>query len=217
MLDALTVLAFGFGLGLTLAAPPGPIMALSAERLVHRGYLAGFLVILGAIVADATHLLLVALGVIPLVTRVPGLLALLTLAGALLLLYFAYGAWRTARRPPAGRDLAEAPPPKSRLLRFIRGGFATGYVLAITSPFNIAWWLSVGGPLMSNHGWVLFLGFFAALFGYSLFFLAVVQWASGRVKGIVTVVSYTSAVLLALFALRLIYTGVTDVWEVWTG
>ncbi|HWG91012.1 MAG TPA: LysE family translocator [Candidatus Thermoplasmatota archaeon] len=205
MLDGPLALALGTGflLGLSLAAPPGPIMALASERTVHRGFWPGFQVVCGAITADATHGALVAFGVAPALQSVPTLLTALTLFGALFMGYLAWGAWRTARNPPPLGDTPE--PPRKGLARFLRAGFHIGYVLALTSPFNIVWWLSAGTGLAAESGPWVFVGFFAALFAYGLVFLGLIRVAAGRVKGVVAGVSYASALLLGLFALRLVY------------
>lgn len=209
MLDVAWSMLLGAGIGLSLAAPPGPITALSAERAAHRGFGPGYAVMGGAIVADGTHLLLVLLGIIPLVERVAGLLTILTLAGGLLMLWFAWGSWKVARAPPAASELVDAPPPSHRLLRFIRGGFATGYAIAITSPYNFAWWLGVGTRLVTDHGGWVFVGFFAGLFAYAAVFVGFIRVAASRVRGLVRIVSYASAVLLAAFGARLLYVALS--------
>lgn len=214
MLELLVSVLIGAGIGLSLAAPPGPITALAAERAVHRGFWPGYAVILGAITADGTHLVLVALGIIPVAERVPFLLQGLTLAGALLMLWFAWGAWRTARAPPAAEQLVERGEPKGRLVGFVRGGFATGYAIAISSPYNIAWWLGVGTSLVGDYGGWVFVGFFGGLLVYGVVFLEAIRFATGRVKGFVAVVSYGSAVALAGFGLWLLYTGLREVLQV---
>lgn len=203
-LDAHPVL-LGVALGLSLAVPPGPIMALAADRAVHRGYWPGVSVCLGAIGGDALLALLMAFGVVQLLAAVPVFAALLTLGGAGLMAFFAWGAWRTARRPPELGAHVE----RSGLIGRVPG-WAAGFVLAVTSPFNFGWWIGTGTSLFRDYGPTIFVGFFAALFGWVFLFIALLVWTHRRVKGLVRVVSYASAVLLALFALLLLWTGAAD-------
>lgn len=203
-----TVLALGFGLGVSLAAPPGPILVLSADRAVHRSFMAGFVVVAGAILGDATHALLMGFGVLPLITRVTYLPEALALAGGGLLLFFAWGAWQKARRPP---DLAHAADTDDHgwgaRYGWVVGGLAAGYLFALTSPFNIAWWLSAGTTLFRDYGNPVFYGFFLGLVVVAGGYVALVRWASTRVKGVVTGVSYASAFLLAGFGLLVVWKG----------
>lgn len=208
MADALAVLALGFGLGLSLAAPPGPIAALAAERTVHRGFLPGVVVMLGATTGDGTHALLMALGVMPLIGGLPVVRALLTVGGAVLMAWFAWGAWRTARRPP--RDLgSSAPAEGGRFARMglLPGGFVAGYVLALTSPYNFAWWLGAGTTLFQDYGALVFASFFAGILVWCFVWAGIFVAARGRVRGLVKGVSYASTVFLGAFALRLLFSG----------
>lgn len=202
-----TVLALGFALGASLAAPPGPILVLSADRTVHRGFWAGLIVPIGAILGDATHALLMGYGVLPLVARVPHLLDLFAVGGALLLLFFARDAWQKARRPP---DLAHAEGDDhgwSARHGILLGGLAAGYIFALSSPFNIGWWLSVGATLFQDHGPAVFVGFFAGLFVVVLAYVGGIRFAATRITWAVKAVSYTSAVLLVAFAGLVLWTG----------
>lgn len=200
-------LALGFVLGLSLAAPPGPILALAADRAAHRGWWPGTIVALGATTGDAILCVLMGVGVVALLAGFPVLRVALTLLGAALMVFFAFGAWRTARRPPRLGEHVES------RWSGLWGGYATGLVLALTSPFNFGWWLGAGTTLFRDYGAVVFVGFFAALVSFSLTFTALVVWMGSRVRGVVKAISYASAVLLALFALLLAYSGVTAALE----
>lgn len=194
-----SVLALGFGLGLSLAAPPGPILALSAQRTVAQGFWPGLAVPLGASAGDGTYAVLMGAGMIRLLEGRETLQAILTLLGAVIMVFFAYSAWKGARRPP----LLEAKPGATsgeRERPLLAAGFLAGYTLALTSPYNLGWWLGAGTTLFADHGVTVFLGFFSALVAFSVAFVALVRWASGRVRGIVSLVSYASAFLLLAFA-----------------
>ena len=137
-----TVVA-GVVFGVALAAPPGPMNAIIAEESVVRGWLAGFTAGLGAMTADACFFLLALVGVVTVVQERPTLQGLMILAGGGLMLYFAYGAVGDAKAQlRSGTDTsADGDPATGR-------GFQKAFVLALTNPYQIAFWLTVGVGLL---------------------------------------------------------------------
>jgi threonine/homoserine/homoserine lactone efflux protein len=140
-LSQLAALAgYGFLLGWSVAWPPGPINA----EMIRRGLAAGFrpaaAVGLGACSGDALWAILVMAGVglvIGAKTRfglgIVSALLLLILAG--LFLAAAWRAWRT-------RESASDTP--SQIVAS-RRGYVLGFGMALTSPWNLAFWLAVMG------------------------------------------------------------------------
>ncbi len=137
----------GFLLGWSVAWPPGPINAEIARRCLARGFWAGFGLLVGACCGDALWALLVAFGVGALFTIPPLRLALGVLSVVLLLVLagvFLRGAWRELR--------AAAPPPAARF-DGTRASFLLGLTMALTSPWNVAFWLAaMGRPEMAHSG-----------------------------------------------------------------
>ncbi len=147
-MNASTLALFGYGflLGWSVAWPPGPINAEIARRCLARGFWAGYGLILGATTGDVIWALVVVLG-IGVVLRGPAMHALLggLSVGLLLFLGFTFlrGAWRSLRG-----DAAPA-------ARFDggRASYLLGLTLALTSPWNMAFWLAaIGRPEMSAQG-----------------------------------------------------------------
>jgi len=137
----LATVAVGAVFGLALAAPPGPMNAVIAEESVLRGRLAGFRAGLGAATADVIFLALAYVGVVAVVESFPLLRAVMVAAGGLLMCYFAVGAARGARasfRPTSGDEPS------------IEGGkgFQKALVLALTNPYQVLFWLTVGVGLL---------------------------------------------------------------------
>ena len=132
-----------------MAWPPGPINAEIARRCLARGFRAGFWLLLGACSGDALWALLVALGVGAVFTGAAMHRLLGVVSVALLLALaavFLRGAWRDLRAPPA------RPPPR-RASTSTRAGFLLGASMALTSPWNVAFWLAaVGRPEMTRYG-----------------------------------------------------------------
>src|SRR2546427_5838783 len=82
-----TVLA-GLGIGLSLAAPPGPVNAIIASQTVTRSWRAGFLVGIGATTADSIFLA-VSIVAHSVVASIQGWIPIIALLGAGVLAYFA--------------------------------------------------------------------------------------------------------------------------------
>jgi threonine/homoserine/homoserine lactone efflux protein len=141
---SLLALAFyGLVLGWSVAWPPGPINAEIIRRGLARGFWPACAVGLGASAGDALWALLVVLGAGVLFTSGVARLVLAVVSTLLLLvlaLIFLRGAARSYAAWRAGE--AVAPP---RTFDSTRAGFALGLGLALSSPWNIAFWLAVIG------------------------------------------------------------------------
>lgn len=140
----LATVASGLLLGWSVAWPPGPINAEMIRRALARGFWPAYALGLGACSGDFLWALGVALGAGAL-ADVPGVRPALGAISFTLLLFLAWtflsGAWRGWRRMRAG--LAQ-PTPAGRL-ETAHGGYLLGLTMALTSPWNIAFWLAVIG------------------------------------------------------------------------
>ncbi len=140
----LATVASGLLLGWSVAWPPGPINAEMIRRALARGFWPAYSVGLGACSGDFLWALGVALGAGAL-ADVPGVRPALAGISLTLLLYLAWtflsGAWASWRRMRAGGP-AEAP---AQRFETARGGYLLGLSMALSSPWNIAFWLAVIG------------------------------------------------------------------------
>ena len=222
-MGVLTTLGAGAVFGLALAAPPGPMNAIIAEESVVRGWVAGFRAGLGAMSADAAFLVLAFFGVVAFVESLPLLRAAMVGVGGLLMLYFAYGAATDAEATFRG-DGESAGDSK---------GFRKAFVLALTNPYQILFWLTVGVGLLepgtidllaeavgeSFHGLVvvrtgspaLVLGMFGGIVLWITGFPAALVAAERRVARLAPVVAYLSAAVLAGFGVFFLYDAVSAV------
>jgi threonine/homoserine/homoserine lactone efflux protein len=198
----------GMVFGLALAAPPGPMNAVIATESVLRGWGAGFRAGLGAMVADVCFFLLALVGLVAFVQQSPDVRTGLFVAGGLLMIYFAYGAVRSARSF-VDDELEEGK------------GFRKAFVLALTNPFQIAFWLTVGvgwlepgqldvlaplpvvGPSLAGRAVVqtgepaIIVGLFAGVVVWILGFPAALVSARRRVESVAPLVAWLSAAVLA--------------------
>jgi len=178
-------LVAGAVFGLALAAPPGPMNAVIAEESVLRGWLAGFTAGLGAMTADFVFFVLSLLGVVAFLDSAPTVRAVMVGVGGLLMLYFAYGAVQDVqgtflsvadgeRTDDEGSDGV----PGTR-------GFRKALLLALTNPYQILFWLTVGVGLLQPG---------------RLDVLAVLPVVGTDLAGVLVVRTGSPALLVGLFA-----------------
>ena len=136
----LVSLAAGVAFGLALAAPPGPMNAVIAEETAVHGFAAGARAGLGAMTADALFLVATLLGLVGVVERVPAVRGAIVGVGGVVMLYFAYGAAQSARATGGFAD--EASVGDSR-------GFRRAFLLAVTNPYQVIFWLTAGVALLA--------------------------------------------------------------------
>jgi threonine/homoserine/homoserine lactone efflux protein len=134
LLTAIAGILFGFA----LAAPPGPMNAIIAEESVRRGWTAGFRAGLGAMTADFVFFLLSLGGLVTIVEAAPQLRAGMVATGGFLMLYFGYDALTNLGDTLTAEESDE-----------LNRGFLKAFVLAITNPYQILFWLTVGVGLLS--------------------------------------------------------------------
>jgi threonine/homoserine/homoserine lactone efflux protein len=220
--NVVVTLLAGIVFGLALAAPPGPMNAIIAEESVVRGWLAGFKAGLGAMTADAIFFVLAALGVVAFVEQFPALRAVMVGVGGVLMLYFAYGAAqdvRTTFRPGVTDGAGDETDPR------VGTGFRKAFVLALTNPYQVLFWLTIGvgllepgtldvlaqtpyvgadlaGLLVVETGSpALVVGFFGGILCWVTGFPAALVTAERRVNAFAPVVAGVSAAVLAGFGL----------------
>jgi threonine/homoserine/homoserine lactone efflux protein len=145
----------GFVLGWSVAWPPGPVNAEMLRRSVipHAsggGFWAAWQLGLGACTGDFLWALAVMTGAGTLLNT-PRVRQILAVISFLLLLFlagmFALGAWRSARASRSNA-FAGSDPGKGRRMTG-RRGYLLGFTLALTSPWNLGFWLAVIGGQQS--------------------------------------------------------------------
>jgi threonine/homoserine/homoserine lactone efflux protein len=219
VLDAVVTLGAGVVFGLALAAPPGPMNAVIAEESVVRGWVAGFRAGLGAMSADIVFFVLALAGVVTVIERYPDLRAAMVTVGGVLMLYFAVDAARSTGATLAGETTTGG------------RGFSKAFVLALTNPYQILFWLTVGiglldsgeldvlahlpavgealaGTLVVQTGSVaLVAGLFGGVLVWIVGFPAALVAAGRRVDAAVPLVAAVSALVLAGFGLLFLWDG----------
>jgi putative LysE/RhtB family amino acid efflux pump len=149
--------ATGFGLGLAIAMPVGPISLLCIQQALTRGFGAGVAAGLGVALADASYGAVAAFGLTAITNELVNLQVPLRVLGVLAMLWLAWRIWRDADAP---KHLAPG----------ARSGAATTaqlFVLTIANPMTILTFLALfvgaGVGLTASYAYsaALTLGVFA--------------------------------------------------------
>jgi threonine/homoserine/homoserine lactone efflux protein len=194
---ALVLFAQSLLIGLSIAAPVGPIGLLTIQRTLALGPAAGLATGLGAAVADAMYGAIGAFGVTALIAWLTGARPVLAVAGGAFMLWLAWTTWRA----PVTERAADAGSARN-LLRCFGGTF----VLTLSNPATILSFIAVfgalAGRLQAGSPWPMIAG---VLVGSALWWLFLAT-AGGRLRERFDRrwrrrVNQLSAGLLAAFAL----------------
>jgi threonine/homoserine/homoserine lactone efflux protein len=223
MADVVVSTGAGVVFGLALAAPPGPMNAVIAEESVLRGWTAGFRAGLGAMSADAVFFVLSLVGVVAFVDQFPTVRGLMIGVGGVLMLYFAYGAASELGATFEPSDETVADGGETDETDETGAGFRKAFLLAITNPYQILFWLTIGVALLESGQFdvlaqtpyvggdlagilvvekgspALVAGFFGGILVWITGFPAALVTAERRVERFAPVVTALSALVLAAF------------------
>jgi threonine/homoserine/homoserine lactone efflux protein len=195
-------------LGLTLAAPIGPVNVEIIKRGLNSGFRQAFLTGAGAMCADATYLTLIFFGLTSFLNNT-FITNFLGTAGSFILIYLSAMSVRDFFKKAAAAD--------DRQRRIFKYSFVAGFALAISSPMTIVWWTGVFGALMASQGRIqtslaAFLSCLSILLGCFLwvFFLAAaLHWGKKIINEQLTrLVSLIAGLFLTGFGIYFIFSDV---------
>lgn len=141
----LPLLLKGFLLGWSVAWPPGPITAEMLRRGLTRGFWSAWSVGAGASTGDFLWAMAVALGAGALLSGMPAFRPVFGAVSVALLLFLAWTFGKGARRDWRRRGVRSPQAVPAGRFDSSRGGFLLGLTAALTSPWNLAFWLAVMG------------------------------------------------------------------------
>ncbi len=194
---------FAISLGLGAGIAPGPLSSLVIQESLRNGWKSGACVALAPPVADvlAVGLVLVVLHQLP-----PASFSVLSLMGGC---YVCFLGGETLRTPAAMR-LAEEGAGNVWL------SFRKGLLVNLLNPHPYIFWLTVGGPLVTDNArhaaWLpivaFLLGFYGCLVGSKVLIAVLVHGGRARLQGTgYRLALRLSGVALLLFGLLLIWDG----------
>ena len=183
-------------IGLSIAAPVGPIGLLCIQRTVDHGPRVGLATGLGAAAADAIYGAVGAFGVTALITLLTDARSMLASGGALFLLWLAWSAWHAAE--PKHAAVAKGG---------VKGWHAFGgtFLLTLSNPTTILSFIAVFSSLAGNASEASPIWMIAGVFIGSAAWWFLVVGIVGRFRGRLQAAQLRwlrrgSAVLLAGFA-----------------
>lgn len=127
-----------FSILLVGASSPGPAVAMIMGLSVSQGRAAALISCAGIATGSATINILTILGVGLILSQAAWAMMALKLVGSAYLTYLAYGAFKKAIHPPKVT-------PMEMLRQSTRALFTKGYLLQVTNPKAIAFWLAIAG------------------------------------------------------------------------
>jgi len=187
-------------LGISVAAPPGPVNAAAAYQ-VTKSWFAALTTLLGATTADAIFFALTYYGVTRLIAS-GEIRDLLFLAGGFLLLYLAVVTFRSARREESRQQNRRAGAP-----------YILGLTIGLSNPFQLAWWIAVGVGMVTTFGLSIIAGFFAGIITWTISYSSLLREGIRRYRAIYPYVVYASAALLLGFAVWFLVTAASSIFR----
>ncbi|MEC0267687.1 LysE family transporter [Paenibacillus anseongense] len=127
-------------LGLSLSAPIGPINAAMLDRGIKRGFVHAWMVGAGGMLADVIMIVLIYFGLVHFLTT-PFMKTFLWLFGCFVLLYTGIESVISAGKLKTEGYKSEETLAKS---------FFTGFLMAISSPLSILFWLGIYGSVLAE-------------------------------------------------------------------
>ncbi|MFZ7944047.1 LysE family translocator [Neobacillus sp. 19] len=127
-------------LGLSLAAPIGPINAAQIDRGIRHGFLHSWLIGVGAVVADGVYMLVVYIGVVQFL-ETAFMQTFLWFFGCFVLMYTGIETFMNA-----GKINLEYVRGKEPLVK----SFFSGFFMSISNPLTILFWLGIYGSVLAK-------------------------------------------------------------------
>jgi L-lysine exporter family protein LysE/ArgO len=128
-------------LGLSLAAPIGPINAAQLDRGIKNGFMHSWMVGIGAMIADMLYMLAVYMGVVQFL-EIPIVKTFLWLFGFFVLIYTGIECILGA-----GKMVSES---RKRKKESIMKSFLSGFLMSVSNPLTILFWLGIYGSVLAK-------------------------------------------------------------------
>jgi L-lysine exporter family protein LysE/ArgO len=127
-------------LGISLAAPIGPVNAAQMDRGIKYGFWQAWMVGLGATVADGLYMLMVYMGLVSYINTA-FMKSFLWLFGCFVLLYTGIETFKKASGEIRG---------EKNYTVHIGKSFSEGFLMSLTNPLTILFWLGIYGSILAE-------------------------------------------------------------------
>ncbi|BFH73186.1 LysE family transporter [Sulfurisphaera javensis] len=176
--------ALGIIMGLSIAAPPGPINAMMAHESVKSSF-HGTAVGAGAMTADFIFFW-VSLFFKSLIPQ--SILVIFYFIGGAYMLYLAYGVLKI-----------------KGFKTTIKGSYIKGLTTALVNPYQISWWIAFGIPMLQQFSIFIAPGFFTGIIIWIFLFPKLINKIG---ENYVVAVKMFSFVVLLAFGIYILYQGI---------
>ena len=202
----MSVLISYFFLGISLAAPIGPINAAQLDRGIKYGFVNAWLIGLGSVAADMVYMLVVYFGIIH-ILDIPFVKTFLWLFGFFVLTYTGIESLKSIGQLTSARGESDESYKRS---------FLAGFLMSISNPLTILFWLGIYGSILANTAASssleeLVVYSSAIIAGLALWDVSMAALSSSFRKflsaGYLTVISILSGISLIGFGLYFGYQG----------
>lgn len=196
-------------LGLSLAAPIGPVNAVRLEKGLKNGFWHAWIVGAGSMIADGVYMLIVYLGLVQFLDS-PMIQTFLWLFGGFILLYSGIEGTMNANKISVTYIRS-----KESLFKC----FFTGFIMSVSSPLSILFWLGIYGSVLaktaSSFGTGQLLVYSLMIFiGLGLWDIFVAGLTSGFRRFLtskaIIIISMLSGLSLILFGIYFGYQGIAS-------
>lgn len=191
-METLAAISSGMLLGLSLAAPPGPVNAVIAFEGARKP-LRGTLVGLGAMTSDFIYMLIVLyLGIL----TPEWIKRYMFLIGGFVMVILAWMIWESEGKAKEGGG--------------VYAPYIKGLTMGITNPYQMGWWMTAGLSSISLFGPIFIVGFFLGIsFWITTFPIAINKGAHFGENKFIYIIKIISVLILLGFAAYFIFSFLT--------
>ncbi|NPV72040.1 MAG: LysE family transporter [Firmicutes bacterium] len=207
----------GFGLGVSVAAPVGPVTIVILRTALAQGNLCAMAVATGAVTVDAVYLGLAIWGAstfgLPPMVRV-----VVSLVGSAVLFRTALNTYRASSNAGELRsavDSSGASTAMPRRLHPLLESYGTGLLVTSTNPVPVMLWASIGTALASTHAsvpdlTVTYAGVLAGVWSWATFAANFWAFVRGKVSPrALRAVNLVCAAVLLFYCVRMLLGGLS--------
>jgi len=199
--ENLALLIQGMMLGLSIAAPIGPIGVLCIRRSAERGFRTGLASGLGAATADAVYGTIAAAGLTAAANFLVSFGTWMGLMGGIFLIYLG---WRTIfSKPQAAKNINEG--------SSAAGDYVSTFLLTLSNPVTIFSFMALFGGMSAQAGFrasafLLVAGVFLGSAAWWIFLSAGVGWLGNRLTdGTMKWINRSAGILIIGFGMALLW------------
>ncbi|WP_338600822.1 LysE family translocator [Sulfolobus tengchongensis] len=186
-MNFLLYLGLGIILGLSMAAPPGPINAMIANEST-KSWLHGSSVGAGAMTADLIFFVITYF----IQEYIPNyIVKILYIIGGAFMLYLAYLTFKS--KMPS---------------RSVSGNYFIGLSMGLMNPYQISWWISVGISMIKSLSISIIPGFFMGIVIWVIVFPKAINILGNKYVKYIKIIS---TIILLIFGIYLLYEGISNV------